>query len=311
MKEKIHNIIIIGSGPAGDTAALYAARANLKPIVIEGIEPGGQLMITTDVENYPGFPKGIQGPELMEEFKSQAERFGAEYIFGEVSSVNFTTRPFTVTVDEETNYQSSSIIIATGATAKLLGLESESKLMGRGVSACATCDGFFFQDQEVAVVGGGDTALEEALFLTRYATNVKIIHRRDTLRASQIMQDRAKSNDKIEFIWNSEVTDILANQNGEVSKIQLKDTTSANISELAINGVFIAIGHQPNTQIFEGIIDRNENGYILTNNGTRTNIDGVFACGDAQDWIYRQAVTAAGTGCMAAIDAERYLAELD
>jgi thioredoxin reductase (NADPH) len=311
MKEEIHNIIIIGSGPAGDTAALYAARANLKPIVIEGIEPGGQLMITTDVENYPGFPKGIQGPELMEEFKSQAERFGAEYIFGEVSSVNFTTRPFTVTVDEETNYQSNSIIIATGATAKLLGLESESKLMGRGVSACATCDGFFFQDQEVAVVGGGDTALEEALFLTRYATNVKIIHRRDTLRASQIMQDRAKSNDKIEFIWNSEVTDILANQNGEVSKIQLKDTTSANISELAINGVFIAIGHQPNTQIFEGIIDRNENGYILTNNGTKTNIEGVFACGDAQDWIYRQAVTAAGTGCMAAIDAERYLAELD
>jgi thioredoxin reductase (NADPH) len=311
MKEEIHNIIIIGSGPAGDTAALYAARANLKPIVIEGIEPGGQLMITTDVENYPGFPKGIQGPELMEEFKSQAERFGAEYIFGEVSSVNFATRPFTVTVDEETNYQSNSIIIATGATAKLLGLESENKLMGRGVSACATCDGFFFQDQEVAVVGGGDTALEEALFLTRYATNVKIIHRRDTLRASQIMQDRAKSNDKIEFIWNSEVTDILANQNGEVSKIQLKDTTSANISELAINGVFIAIGHQPNTQIFEGIIDRNENGYILTNNGTKTNIEGVFACGDAQDWIYRQAVTAAGTGCMAAIDAERYLAELD
>ena len=311
MKEEIHNIIIIGSGPAGDTAALYAARANLKPIVIEGIEPGGQLMITTDVENYPGFPKGIQGPELMEEFKSQAERFGAEYIFGEVSSVNFATRPFTVTVDEETNYQANSIIIATGATAKLLGLESENKLMGRGVSACATCDGFFFQDQEVAVVGGGDTALEEALFLTRYATNVKIIHRRDTLRASQIMQDRAKSNDKIEFIWNSEVTDILANQNGEVSKIQLKDTSSANISELAINGVFIAIGHQPNTQIFEGIIDRNENGYILTNNGTKTNIEGVFACGDAQDWIYRQAVTAAGTGCMAAIDAERYLAELD
>ena len=311
MKEEIHNIIIIGSGPAGDTAALYAARANLKPIVIEGIEPGGQLMITTDVENYPGFPKGIQGPELMEEFKSQAERFGAEYIFGEVSSVNFATRPFTVTVDEETNYQANSIIIATGATAKLLGLESENKLMGRGVSACATCDGFFFQDQEVAVVGGGDTALEEALFLTRYATNVKIIHRRDTLRASQIMQDRAKSNDKIEFIWNSEVTDILANQNGEVSKIQLKDTSSANISELAINGVFIAIGHQPNTQIFEGIIDRNENGYILTNNGTKTNIEGVFACGDAQDWIYRQAVTAAGTGCMAAIDAERYLAEFD
>jgi thioredoxin reductase (NADPH) len=311
MKEEIHNIIIIGSGPAGDTAALYAARANLKPIVIEGIEPGGQLMITTDVENYPGFPKGIQGPELMEEFKSQAERFGAEYIFGEVSSVNFATRPFTVTVDEETNYQANSIIIATGATAKLLGLESENKLMGRGVSACATCDGFFFQDQEVAVVGGGDTALEEALFLTRYATNVKIIHRRDTLRASQIMQDRAKSNDKIEFIWNSEVTDILANQNGEVSKIQLKDTISANISELAINGVFIAIGHQPNTQIFEGIIDRNENGYILTNNGTKTNIEGVFACGDAQDWIYRQAVTAAGTGCMAAIDAERYLAEFD
>ena len=311
MEKEIHNIIIIGSGPAGDTAALYAARANLKPIVIEGIEPGGQLMITTDVENYPGFPKGIQGPELMEEFKSQAERFGAEYIFGEVSSVNFTTRPFTVIVDEETTYKSHSIIIATGATAKLLGLESESNLMGRGVSACATCDGFFFQDQEVAVVGGGDTALEEALFLTRYATNVKIIHRRDNLRASQIMQDRAKNNEKIEFIWNSEVTDILANQSGEVSKIQLKDTTSANVSELAIDGVFIAIGHQPNTQIFEGIIDRNENGYILTNNGTRTNIEGVFACGDAQDWVYRQAVTAAGTGCMAAIDAERYLAELE
>tara|TARA_Y100000996_G_scaffold231073_1_gene181879 strand:- start:19 stop:954 length:936 start_codon:yes stop_codon:yes gene_type:complete len=311
MSEQIHDIIIIGSGPAGDTAALYAARANLKPIVIEGIEPGGQLMITTDVENYPGFPKGIQGPELMEEFKAQAERFGAEYIFGEVSSVDFSNRPFTITVDEETTYKSNSVIIATGATAKLLGLESESNLMGRGVSACATCDGFFFQDQEVAVVGGGDTAMEEALFLTRYATNVKIIHRRDELRASKIMQERAVSNSKIEFIWNTEVTDILANENGEVAKLKLHNLSTADESELDINGLFIAIGHQPNTQIFDGIIDRNENGYILTNNGTKTNIEGVFACGDAQDWIYRQAVTAAGTGCMAAIDAERYLAELE
>ena len=311
MSEQIHDIIIIGSGPAGDTAALYAARANLKPIVIEGIEPGGQLMITTDVENYPGFPKGIQGPELMEEFKAQAERFGAEYIFGEVSSVDFSNRPFTITVDEETTYKSNSVIIATGATAKLLGLESESNLMGRGVSACATCDGFFFQDQEVAVVGGGDTAMEEALFLTRYATNVKIIHRRDELRASKIMQERAVSNSKIEFIWNTEVTDILANENGEVAKLKLHNLSTSDESELDINGLFIAIGHQPNTQIFDGIIDRNENGYILTNNGTKTNIDGVFACGDAQDWIYRQAVTAAGTGCMAAIDAERYLAELE
>ena len=311
MSEQIHDIIIIGSGPAGDTAALYAARANLKPLVIEGIEPGGQLMITTDVENYPGFPKGIQGPELMEEFKSQAERFGAEYIFGEVSSVDFNNRPFTITVDEETTYKSNSVIIATGATAKLLGLESESNLMGRGVSACATCDGFFFQDQEVAVVGGGDTAMEEALFLTRYATNVKIIHRRDELRASKIMQERAVSNSKIEFIWNTEVTDIIANENGEVGKLKLHNLSTSDESELDINGLFIAIGHQPNTQIFDGIIDRNENGYILTNNGTKTNIEGVFACGDAQDWIYRQAVTAAGTGCMAAIDAERYLAELE
>ena len=311
MSEQIHDIIIIGSGPAGDTAALYAARANLKPLVIEGIEPGGQLMITTDVENYPGFPKGIQGPELMEEFKSQAERFGAEYIFGEVSSVDFNNRPFTITVDGETTYKSNSVIIATGATAKLLGLESESNLMGRGVSACATCDGFFFQDQEVAVVGGGDTAMEEALFLTRYATNVKIIHRRDELRASKIMQERAVSNPKIEFIWNTEVTDIIANENGEVGKLKLHNLSTSDESELDINGLFIAIGHQPNTQIFDGIIDRNENGYILTNNGTKTNIEGVFACGDAQDWIYRQAVTAAGTGCMAAIDAERYLAELE
>ena len=311
MSEQIHDIIIIGSGPAGDTAALYTARANLKPLVIEGIEPGGQLMITTDVENYPGFPKGIQGPELMEEFKSQAERFGAEYIFGEVSSVDFNNRPFTITVDEETTYKSNSVIIATGATAKLLGLENESNLMGRGVSACATCDGFFFQDQEVAVVGGGDTAMEEALFLTRYATNVKIIHRRDELRASKIMQERAVSNSKIEFIWNTEVIDILANENGEVAKLKLHNLSTSDESELDINGLFIAIGHQPNTQIFDGIIDRNENGYILTNNGTKTNIDGVFACGDAQDWIYRQAVTAAGTGCMAAIDAERYLAELE
>ena len=311
MSEQIHDIIIIGSGPAGDTAALYAARANLKPLVIEGIEPGGQLMITTDVENYPGFPKGIQGPELMEEFKSQAERFGAEYIFGEVSSVDFNNRPFTITVDEETTYKSNSVIIATGATAKLLGLESESNLMGRGVSACATCDGFFFQDQEVAVVGGGDTAMEEALFLTRYATNVKIIHRRDELRASKIMQERAVSNPKIEFIWNTEVTDIIANENGEVAKLKLHNLSTSDESELDINGLFIAIGHQPNTQIFDGIIDRNENGYILPNNGTKTNIEGVFACGDAQDWIYRQAVTAAGTGCMAAIDAERYLAELE
>ena len=311
MSEQIHDIIIIGSGPAGDTAALYAARANLKPLVIEGIEPGGQLMITTDVENYPGFPKGIQGPELMEEFKSQADRFGAEYIFGEVSSVDFNNRPFTITVDEETTYKSNSVIIATGATAKLLGLESESNLMGRGVSACATCDGFFFKDQEVDVVGGGDTAMEEALFLTRYATNVKIIHRRDELRASKIMQERAVSNSKIEFIWNTEVTDILPNENGEVAKLKLHNLSTSDESELDINGLFIAIGHQPNTQIFDGIIDRNENGYILTNNGTKTNIEGVFACGDAQDWIYRQAVTAAGTGCMAAIDGERYLAELE
>ena len=247
----------------------------------------------------------------MEEFKAQAERFGAEYIFGEVSSVDFSNRPFTITVDEETTYKSNTVIIATGATAKLLGLESESNLMGRGVSACATCDGFFFQDQEVAVVGGGDTAMEEALFLTRYATNVKIIHRRDELRASKIMQERAVSNSKIEFIWNTEVTDILANENGEVAKLKLHNLSTSDESELDINGLFIAIGHQPNTRIFDGIIDRNENGYIITNNGTKTNIEGIFACGDAQDWIYRQAVTAAGTGCMAAIDAERYLAELE
>ena len=304
-----YNIIIIGSGPAGDTAALYAARAELKPLVIEGVPAGGQLMITTDVENYPGFVQGIQRPDLMAIFKEQAGRFGAQYITGDVTSVDFSQRPFKITVNDEDVYYARTLIIASGATAKLLGLESESALMGRGVSACATCDGFFFKGQEVIVVGGGDTAMEEALFLTRHAAKVYVVHRRDQLRASKIMQERAFNNPKIEFIWNSAVEDILGVDDGKVTGVRLRNVQTDDVSEMAIDGVFMAIGHRPNSELFVGQLDMNETGYLHTQDGTKTNVKGVFAAGDVQDWVYRQAVTAAGTGCMAAIDAERLLAE--
>ena len=304
---KIEDVTILGSGAAGSTAALYAARANLDPLVIEGSTPGGQLTITTDVENYPGFVDGVQGPDLMMIFKDQAMKFGARYEIGHVTSVDLDNRPFKITIDEVNTIHTQTIIIATGATAKLLGLESESKLMGRGVSACATCDGFFFKDKEVVVVGGGDTAVEESLFLTKYASKVFLVHRRDQLRASNILQDRAQSNDKIQFIWNTIVNDINGVEGNEVTGVTLQDISTGETTHKPIDGVFIAIGHTPNSQLFHGKIDADENGYIRTLNGSGTNIEGVFACGDVQDPIYRQAVTAAGTGCMAAIDAERFL----
>ncbi len=301
----IENITIIGSGPAGDTAALYSARADLNPLVIEGMPPGGQLTITTDVENYPGFPDGVQGPELTELFRKQAERFGARFLTGSVTNVDFSSSPFELTIENEKNIFSKTVIIATGATAKLLGLKSESRLMGKGVSACATCDGFFFRNQELIVVGGGDTAMEEETFLTKFASKVYIVHRRNEFRASKIMQQRVLDNKKIEIIWNSKVVDILGDN--DVTGVKIENTISKEIHEMPINGVFLAIGHKPNTDLFKNILDLNESDYIITKNGTSTNIPGIFACGDVQDWIYRQAITAAGTGCMAAIDAERFL----
>ena len=309
--QKIENVVIIGSGPAGDTAAIYTARAELDPLVIEGNTPGGQLTITTEVENFPGFPEGIQGPDLMVVLKEQAERFGARYIMGHVTDTDLSQRPFKITVDDETVYYARSLIVASGATAQLLGLESETALMGRGVSACATCDGFFFKDQEVIVVGGGDTAVEEAMFLTRFTSRVHIVHRRDQLRASRIMQQRAFGNPKIGFIWDTVIDDILGVDEGEVKAVQLRNIKSGDVTEMPIDGVFLAIGHKPNTELFVGKLDMNETGYLLTHDGMKTNVEGVFACGDVQDWVYRQAVTAAGTGCMAAIDAERLLAEED
>lgn len=308
MEKKSHyRVIILGSGPAGLTAALYAARANLEPLVLEGPQPGGQLTITTDVENYPGFPKGIMGPDLMDEFKKQAERFGSQILFGEVTKVDLGQRPFKVEMGKNT-FISDALIIATGASAKLLGLESETKLMGYGVSACATCDGFFFKEKEVVAVGGGDTAIEESLFLTKFAKKVSVIHRRDQLRASKIMEERAKKNPKISFLWDSVVEEIHGDpKDGGVTGIKLKNVKSGESQDFNCDGVFIAIGHEPNTQLFVGQLELDEKGYIVTHEGTRTNIPGVFACGDAQDHVYRQAVTAAGTGCMAAIDAERFL----
>ncbi|MCI0586258.1 MAG: thioredoxin-disulfide reductase [Planctomycetes bacterium] len=301
------NVVIIGSGPAGYTAALYASRARLEPLLFEGMQPGGQLTITTDVENYPGFPKGILGPELMDLFKEQAVRFGTEIRFETVREVDFTRRPFRLRTDEG-EVAARTAIVSTGASAKLLGLPNESRLMGHGVSACATCDGAFFKDKDVLVVGGGDTAMEEATFLTRYASKVTVVHRRDHLRASKIMQERATKNPKIAFEWWSAVEDVLDEGSGKVKAAVLKDVRDGRSRRRPTDGVFIAIGHQPNTRIFEGKLEMDERGYVKVREGsTRTSVEGVFASGDVMDPTYRQAVTAAGTGCMAAIDAERYL----
>jgi thioredoxin reductase (NADPH) len=300
------NVVIIGSGPAGLTAALYSARANLKPLVIEGHEAGGQLMLTTLVENWPGHRDGVMGPELMAEIRAQAERFGAEIIRGHVTEVDLSSRPFTVATSEE-RYACRTLIIATGASARLLGLPSERALMGRGVSTCATCDGYFFRGKPIAVVGGGDTAMEEAVFLTRFATQVTVVHRRDSLRASKIMQDKAFANPKIAFEWNSAIDEIKDTGKGEVSSAVLSNLKTGERKEIPLDGVFIAIGHTPNTSLFKGKLEMDANGYLKTHDGTRTSVPGVFACGDVQDHIYRQAITAAGSGCMAAIDAEKYL----
>jgi thioredoxin reductase (NADPH) len=302
----LRNVVIIGSGPAGLTAALYTARANLKPLVIEGLEAGGQLMLTTLVENFPGHRDGIMGPDLMAEMRAQAEHFGAEIIRGHVTSVDLMARPYTITTSE-TEYKARTLIIATGASARLLGLPSERALLGHGVSTCATCDGYFFRGKPIAVVGGGDSALEEAMFLTRFASHVTVVHRRDTLRASKIMQDKAFANEKISFEWNAEVDEIKDTGKGEVTAMVLRSNRSGERKEIPVDGVFVAIGHTPNTSLFKGQIETDANGYIVTTAGTRTSVPGVFACGDVQDHIYRQAITAAGSGCMAAIDAEKYL----
>lgn len=308
MADQKAKLVIVGSGPAGYTAAIYAARADLEPLLISGPQPGGQLTITTDVENYPGFPEGVMGPELMEHFRKQAERFGTRFLEGMVTSIDMSRRPFLIEVDEgKTNVQADAVIIATGASARWLGIPGEKENWGRGVSACATCDGFFFKDEEVVVVGGGDTAMEEALFLAKFASRVTVIHRRDTLRASKIMQDKARSNPKISFMWNTVVKEVLSGDAG-VRGIRVKNLHSGDEAELACSGFFVAIGHDPNTQFARGQLDLDEAGYIQVEPGsTRTKVPGIFACGDAIDSVYRQAITAAGTGCMAALDAERFL----
>lgn len=309
MTDTVRNVIIIGSGPAGLTAALYTARANLKPLLIEGLEAGGQLMLTTMVENFPGFRDGIMGPELMAEMRAQAERFGAEIIQGDVTAVDLGRRPFTIRTTEQ-EFRCGALIVATGASARLLGLPSERALIGHGVSTCATCDGYFFRDRPIAVVGGGDSALEEAIFLTKFASHVTVVHRRDALRASKIMQDKALANPKISFAWSSAVAEVKDTGKGEVTAIVLKHTKTGETREIAVDGLFVAIGHTPNTKLLAGQLELDGAGYLVTSQGSRTSVPGVFACGDVQDHVYRQAITAAGSGCMAAIDAERYLESL-
>jgi thioredoxin reductase (NADPH) len=302
----LSNVIVLGSGPAGLTAALYLSRAMLAPVVYEGSAPGGQLFSTTDVDNFPGFPEGVLGPELMDRMRAQAERFGTSFAFDKVKAVDLSKRPFKLTMDSGDTVECDALVVATGAEARWLGLESEQKFKNRGVSACATCDGFFFQDQDIAVVGGGDTAMEEATFLTKFARSVTIIHRRDTLRASKTMQQRALTNPKIRFVWNSEVVEVLGEE--RMTGLRLRDTQSGALSDLPVTGLFLGIGHKPNTEVFEGQLDMDTNGYLIVQPGSsRTNVEGVFAAGDVHDPTYRQAITAAGSGCMAAIDAERFL----
>lgn len=306
---KTFNVVIVGSGPAGLTAALYAARADLNPIIFEGPEPGGQLMTTTDVENFPGYPEGVMGPKMMQDFREQATRFGADCRYGMVTNIDFSQKPYILTIDDKVEIFTHSLIASTGASAKWLHLESEQKLRGKGVSACATCDGAFFRDQHVLVVGGGDTAMEEATFLTKFASKVTVVHRRDELRASKAMQQRAFNNDKIEFMWDSELVEVLGDK--VVDGVKVKNKKSDEITTLNdVTGVFIAIGHKPNTDLFKGVVEMDDVGYIQTQGqSTKTDLPGLFACGDAMDAVYRQAVTAAGTGCKAALDAERYLSE--